>query len=254
MVTSADHKEVRINKYIAERLGLARREVDDAIRDGLVTVDGEVAVIGTRVDNTNEVCYNGEIVPKEPNFTYLLMNKPFGYVCSRKMQGEVPTIYSLLPDEFIRLKTVGRLDKNSRGLILLSDDGDLAFRLTHPRFQKHKKYIVLIDRPLSPMHQQMISDFGIALMDGNSQLPLTEYDGSTEIFTELRGNGEDVIPGQPIMARTAWYVEMTEGRNRQIRRTFSTLGYQVRFLQRIQFGPFTLDDDLEDGEYREVTL
>jgi 23S rRNA pseudouridine2605 synthase len=151
-----------------------------------------------------------------------MLNKPEGYVSSRKGQGR-PTIYDLLPLEYRRLKTVGRLDQNSSGLLLLTNDGDLAQQLTHPRFAKVKVYEVLLDRPLEPLHQQMIADIGIDLPDGKSQLGLEEM-----------ATSED--------ARTTWRVTMREGRNRQIRRTFRALGYEVERLHRTDFGSYKLGD------------
>ena len=160
-----------------------------------------------------------------------MLNKPVGYVSSRKAQGEVPTLYELLPEKYQKLKTVGRLDKNSSGLILLTNDGDFAFKHTHPKFYKLKTYLVELDQTLAPLHQQEISDFGIHLEDGLSKLFLTKLD-------------ED---------RLKWQVEMSEGRNRQIRRTFAALGYKVVKLHRIEFGHYKLGD-LKTGEFKLVEL
>ena len=220
---------VRLNKFLAERLGLSRRQADDKIAAGEVKVDDHPAVLGERIDKSSKVWYNGKVVPFQTAYLYLLMNKPVGYVCSRKQQGEIPTIYSLLPEKYRNLKTVGRLDVNSSGVILLTNDGTLAFELTHPKFLKSKEYEVLLDRALEPLHQQMISDYGLELPDGKSKLMLT------------RLNDE----------RTRWRVEMSEGRNRQIRRTFAAVGYEVRELERKRFGTYELGD-LKPGEFREI--
>ncbi len=220
----------RLNKLLAERLGISRREADDSIAAGYVTVNQEVAKLGRKVDKNDKVCYNGKIVPILANYTYLALNKPVGYVCSRKRQGDVPTIFELLPEKYQTLKTVGRLDKDSEGLILLTNDGDFAFRMTHPRFQKTKVYEVRLDRALEPLHQQMISDFGIQLNDGMSRLGLTRLDDS----------------------RKYWQVTMGEGRNRQIRRTFGALGYTVVGLKRRVFGKYELGG-LKPGEMAEVS-
>ena len=160
-----------------------------------------------------------------------MLNKPVGYVSSRKAQGEVPTLYELLPEKYQKLKTVGRLDKNSSGLILLTNDGDFAFKHTHPKFYKLKTYLVELDQTLAPLHQQEISDFGIHLEDGLSKLFLTKLD----------------------KGRLKWQVEMSEGRNRQIRRTFAALGYKVVKLHRIEFGNYQLGD-LKTGEFKLVEL
>ena len=238
--------EIRLNKFLAERLGLSRREADDVIVAGKVMVNGSAATLGARVSAKDEVIYDGKKVEFEKDYTYLELNKPAGYVCSRKKQGEADTIYSLLPGKYQSLKTVGRLDKDSSGLILLTDDGDTAFRLTHPKFMKYKVYIVALDRPLEPLHQQMIADFGVDLPDGKSQLDLICIDDNTNTTTVAFGPRQSGAK-----KRQLWQVGMSEGRNRQIRRTIAALGYRVTFLKRIQFGDILLGD-LKEGAYKEL--
>lgn len=224
--------ESRLNKFLAEKVGLSRREADNLIVDGKVLVNQQPAVLGARISETDEIICDGKnISTKKPEYIYLMLNKPVGYVSSRKAQGEVPTLYELLPEKYQKLKTVGRLDKNSSGLILLTNDGDFAFKHTHPKFYKLKTYLVELDQTLAPLHQQEISDFGIHLEDGLSKLFLTKLD-------------ED---------RLKWQVEMSEGRNRQIRRTFAALGYKVVKLHRIEFGHYQLGD-LKTGEFKLVEL
>lgn len=211
--------EERLNKYLAFHLGVSRREADLLIEKGSVIVNASIAELGARVKPGDAVSVNGTPVIEKKEYTTLLFHKPVGYVSSRKQQGETPTLYSLLPKEFHSLKPVGRLDKDSSGLLLLTNDGDFAFQMTHPKFYKIKEYEISLNKPLEPLHQQMISDYGIALEDGPSKLSLE------------RRNDE----------RTNWLVTMHEGRNRQIRRTFDTLGYTVTALHRISFGPYRLD-------------
>ncbi len=226
---------VRLNKFLAERLGISRRQADDLIADGKVLIrkvdstEKKQAVLGARIDKSDEVWYNNSMVPFEVGYSYVAMNKPVGYVCSRKRQGDAPTIFELLPEELRNLKTVGRLDKDSSGLILLTNDGDFAFQMTHPKFVKEKVYEVELDRELEPLHQQMVSDFGIDLPDGKSQLGLEKMDST----------------------RKAWKVYMSEGRNRQIRRTFEAVGYKVVKLHRVQFGKYQLSG-LKPGEYTTI--
>lgn len=226
--TMAEQK-IRLNKFLAERLGVARREADGLIAEGRVSLDGRIAKIGDRVDKKSKVCYNGRLVPFTVNFRYVAMNKPVGYVCSRRKQGEFPTIYELLPKELRNLKTVGRLDLMSSGLILLTNDGDFAFSMVHPKFAKDKFYYVTLDRSLEPLHQQMIGEFGIELKDGKSRMGLVRRDEG----------------------RREWEVRISEGRNRQIRRTFGALGYAVTGLRRVQFGKFHLGN-LGEGEFVEL--
>lgn len=219
---------MRLNKFIAHATGISRREADELIRTGNVVVNGKAADLGCDVDpNDDTVTVNNQLVKLPTEHTTIMLNKPVGYVCSRNAQARgVKTIYELLPDQYKALKTVGRLDKDSTGLILLTNDGDLAHQLTHPSFAKTKEYIVELDHALAPLHQQMISDFGIDLDDGPSQLLLE------------RLNDE----------RTKFNITMHEGRNRQIRRTFAALGYQVKSLHRTTFGPYTLGD-LASGKW-----
>lgn len=224
--------EIRLNKFLAEKVGLSRREADNLIVDGKVLVNQQPAVLGARISETDEIICDGKnISTKKPEYIYLMLNKPVGYVSSRKAQGEVPTLYELLPEKYQKLKTVGRLDKNSSGLILLTNDGDFAFKHTHPKFYKLKTYLVELDQTLAPLHQQEISDFGIHLEDGLSKLFLTKLDEG----------------------RLKWQVEMSEGRNRQIRRTFAALGHKVVKLHRIEFGHYKLGD-LKTGEFKLVEL
>ncbi|MBQ6396497.1 rRNA pseudouridine synthase, partial [Candidatus Saccharibacteria bacterium] len=152
---------IRLNKFLASRLGLSCREADAAIEAGQVTINSKTAVLGEHIDKNDRVCYNKKIVPFDTEFLYLAFNKPVGYVCSRRAQGDAKTIYELLPEKYQDLKTVGRLDKNSSGLILLTNDGDFAFKMTHPKFRKNKVYEVELDKPLEPLHQQMIMDYGV---------------------------------------------------------------------------------------------
>ena len=219
----------RLNKYLAFQLGVSRREADNSIAAGHVKVNGTPAILGGRFEEGDEVTFKGKSFTKRVAYTYLLLNKPIGYVSSRKQQGDNPTLYSLLPEKYHNLKPVGRLDKDSSGLLLLTDDGDFAYNMTHPKFYKVKTYEVSLDTELQPLHQQMISDFGIQLEDGPSKLSLEK-------------RGDDAKD---------WTVTMHEGRNRQIRRTFLSLGYTVTALHRISFGTYTLEE-LKPGEFKET--
>lgn len=221
----------RLNKFIARATGLSRRQADQVISERRVKVNGQVARIGQPVSTSDTIQLDGTELRLPVKRTLLLLNKPIGYVCSRRAQAEnVQTIYQLLPPEYQALKTVGRLDKDSSGLILLTDDGDLTQLLTHPRHAKQKQYQVQLDRPLSLVHRQMINDFGLELADGLSRLTLSQLSSD----------------------RTCWQITMSEGRNRQIRRTFSTLGYQAVRLHRTKFGDYDLPDNLPAGKWRQI--
>ena len=255
-----NQQPIRLNKFLAERLGVSRREADDLIVSGKIIVNGQTAVLGTKIDSKSKICYNNKIIPFATEYTYLAFNKPVGYVCSRHAQGPAPTLYELLPAKYRKLKTVGRLDKDSSGLILLTNDGDFAFQLTHPKFRKEKLYEVELDKPLEPLHQQMISDFGVEIGDGLSKFTVikNEDDSSLsrisrsaaarELAHEPRGDGCERRDPRKIASRPLYIVILTEGRNRQIRRTFAALGYKVTMLHRTGFGKYQLGA-LKSGKY-----
>lgn len=154
---------------------------------------------------------------KSEKSTVIILNKPVGYVCSRDGQGS-PTIYDLLPKSFGDLKIAGRLDKDSSGLVLMTNSGDIIDQLTHPKYHKAKIYEVVLDKDLEPMHQQIISDHGVTLEDGVSKFMVSREDGPNKLK-----------------------ITMYEGRNRQIRRTFETLGYKVIRLHRTSLGNYDLN-------------
>jgi 23S rRNA pseudouridine2605 synthase len=222
---------MRINRFVATATGLSRRNVDVLIAQGQVTVNGKPADIGYDVSPGDVVTYNGKTLhaSDDTEFQTIILNKPVGYVCSRNGQGS-RTIYDLLPEKLHHLKPVGRLDKDSSGLLVLTNDGELAHQLAHPSFQKIKTYEVVLDKPLTPLHRQMISDHGVQLEDGPSKLQL-----------DRQTDGVD----------TDWRITMHEGRNRQIRRTFASLGYSVIRLQRTTLGPYSLQG-LKQGTYTQV--
>lgn len=231
MLANNDSVE-RLNKLLALEKGISRREADELIHEGRVLINGKAAELGARVTTDDAITVSGETLKRGTAYTYLAFHKPVGYVCSRKQQGENDTIYNLLPKEFHNLKPVGRLDKDSSGLLLLTNDGDFAYQMTHPKFYKNKQYTVSLDKDLTPLHHQMINDFGITLDDGPSKLSLERQTDS---------NSKD------------WIVTMSEGRNRQIRRTFSSLGYQVIALHRTLFGSYSLDD-IKPGAYKVIDI
>lgn len=221
---------VRLNKYIAASTGLSRRAADDAIEDGRIRVNNLRPEIGQQVQDGDSVSMDGQPISIPSVHQTIMLHKPVGYIVSRNGQGG-RTIYDLLPEELHRLKPVGRLDKHSSGLLLMTDDGDLAAELTHPKYHKVKIYEIALNKPLAPLHRQMINDFGIQLEDGSSKLSL-----------------ERLVDGDELR----WRVTMHEGRNRQIRRTFESLGYDVKKLRRTHFGSYTLPADLQPGHYKTV--
>ncbi len=206
---------------------MSRRAADICIDQGRVLINGKVATLGNVVDSSRDVIEidNSQVTQDKKRYTYVLLNKPVGYICSRRQQGDTPTIYSLLPRSYQDLKVAGRLDKDSCGLVLLTDDGDTIFKLTHPKFGKKKVYIVSLNKTLAPEHKKQIEE-GLLLDDGTSQ------------FTVVKVTSDPSSKKRP----NTYKVTMHEGRNRQIRRTFGELRYMVTHLQRVKMGPYEIND------------
>ncbi len=198
---------------------MSRRAADTSIKQQRIRVNGKIAMLGSLVQPGDAVTLDGEAITLPEQAITIMLNKPIGYVVSRDGQGS-NTIYDLLPAKYHSLKPVGRLDKDSSGLLILTNDGQLANQLTHPSFNKEKVYEVQLDKPLTNEDKTSIEQ-GIELEDGLSVL-------------RLQGEGKN------------WIITMHEGRNRQIRRTFETLGYTVAKLHRTQFGAYKLNN-LEPG-------
>ncbi len=210
---------MRLNQFIAVSTGASRRGADDLIAGGKVTVNDAPATLGQKITDTDIVKIDGNVLARDTKKITIMLNKPIGYVCSRDGQGK-QTIYELLPPELHVLKPVGRLDKDSSGLLLLTNDGELANKLTHPSFEKQKVYEIKLDKPLTEADFETITKAGLPLKDGTSKLGLDSV------------NDQDF----------EWKITMSEGRNRQIRRTFGALGYTVLTIHRTTFGDYELTD------------
>ncbi len=221
---------MRVNKFLAQHTSLSRRAADTAIAEGRVEINSVPAKLGDIVIESDIVTLDKHAVSTSTDSVVLMLNKPAGYVCSRNGQGS-KTIYDLLPVKYHHLNPAGRLDKDSSGLLMLTNDGDLANQLTHPRFGKAKVYEVKIDRPLSSKHFDQITKTGVNI-DGEytSRFPIRE------------------IHNPQSSALNRYEVTLAEGKNRQIRRTFETLDYKVKTLHRTAFGSYVLED-LKKGEF-----
>lgn len=218
---------MRINKFVALATGMSRRRADECITNGDVLINNTPAQAGQRVGAGDTVSLYGKPLSTPQQLTTIMLHKPVGYVSSRNGQGS-KTIYDLLPARLHNLKAIGRLDKDSSGLLLLTNDGALSQYLLHPRNQKIKIYEVSIDKPLTRLDWSFIHEQGVMLPDGTSKLFLERI----EPFNDKN-----------------WRISMREGRNRQIRRTFAALGYQVITLHRTHFGNYSLQN-LPKGEWR----
>ena len=225
--------EIRLNKYLADCGVCSRREADELIKAGCVTVNGEViTTMGYRVKTTDHVMYGGQTLNRE-KLRYILLNKPKGYITSAEDPEGRETVMELVRDACSeRIFPVGRLDKNTTGLLLLTNDGDLAKRLTHPSSEVSKLYHVILDKPLTKNDMLRIAD-GIELDDGFISADEIAYDEDDE-------------------SKKSIGIRLHSGRNRIVRRIFEHLGYEITKLDRVMFAG--LDKyKLPRGEWRFLT-
>ena len=223
--------EMRLNRFIAQSGICSRREADDFITAGVVSVNGKIVTeLGTKVLPTDEVRFNDEPVQGEKK-VYLVLNKPKGYVTSLDDPHAGKTVMELVSGACTeRIYPVGRLDKNSLGLLLFTNDGDLTKQLTHPSYKKKKIYQVTLDKPLTRADMDRIAE-GVTLEDG-------------EIFADeisyVKENKQEVG------------IEIHSGRNRIVRRIFEFLGYTVTKLDRVYYAGLT-KKNLKRGAWRFLT-
>lgn len=233
----------RLQKVLS-RAGIAsRRAAEDLIREGRVTIDGRVAVLGDRVAAAGEppvmILVDGEPIRRRVASRYLLLNKPAGYVTTRSDPEGRPTVMDLIPERWRRrLKPVGRLDYGTEGLLLVTDDGDLAYRLTHPSFGCSKRYVAKVrglpgDAAIARLRRGMV-------IAGRRTAPMRLSRAAPR-----RGARR---------ARTSswWRLELVEGRTRQIREMFFRVGHPVQRLRRVAIGRLE-DTELRLGAWRELT-
>ena len=223
--------EMRLNRFIAQSGICSRREADDFITAGVVTVNGKVVTeLGTKVLPTDEVRFNDSRVQGEKK-VYLVLNKPKGYVTSLDDPHATKTVMDLVKGACEeRIYPVGRLDKNSLGLLLFTNDGDLTKQLTHPAYLKKKIYQVSLDKPLTRADMDRIAE-GITLEDGEIHADEVAY---------VKENKQEVG------------VEIHSGRNRIVRRIFEFLGYEVKKLDRVYYAGLT-KKNLKRGAWRFLT-
>ena len=223
---------VRLNKFIANSGVCSRREADTLIQAGVVTVNGEVVTeLGTKVNVfTDDIRFNGERLKGEEK-VYIVMNKPKGFVTTASDPHAEKTVVDLVKNCPARVYPVGRLDKNTTGVLMLTNDGEIAERLTHPSYDKKKIYQVALDRPLSQEDFNRILE-GVELTDGEIKADELEY---------IDANDKRKLG-----------IEIHSGKNRIVRRIFETLGYNVKALDRVYFAGLT-KKGLKKGEWRYLT-
>lgn len=224
---------MRINKFLAEKGVASRRHADEMIAAGRVQINGAVATLGANVEETDEVLVDGVLLSREEKKEeYYIMNKPKGVICTVSDDRGRKTVMDLLPDSVGRVFPIGRLDYETEGLLLLTNDGDLAFRLTHPTSEIPKTYLVRIEGTMTEKDLNPIRS-GVEL-DG----VLTKKCKAHIVETDK--------------AYTKVHITITEGRNRQVRRMFEAIGRSVAFLKRVSIGRLKLTG-LDRGEVRPLT-
>lgn len=223
---------IRLNKYLANAGVCSRREADEFIEAGLVKVNGEVVTeLGTKITRADEVMYNDQVVKLESK-VYVLLNKPKGFVTTTDDPENRKTVMDLVKAACSeRIYPVGRLDRGTTGVLLLTNDGDLASKLTHPRYEKRKIYQVWLDKPVAMEHMQAIAD-GIELEDGEIHADAISYVSEDDL--------------------SQVGIEIHSGKNRIVRRIFEQLGYRVLKLDRVYFAGLT-KKSLSRGKWRYLT-
>ena len=213
---------MRINKFLALHLNTSRRKADELIRLNKVEINGKLAKLGDEVFTNDKVSYDSKIIESSITFKYYKFYKPKGYICSHKAQSNSKIIYEIILDK--SLKFNGRLDKNSEGLMLLSNDGDWLNSTIHPSKGLIKKYIVSVSNPIN------LQKFKKAVVDKEEYLRILD-------IQELK--------------RLTYKVSLKTGKNREIRRIFDSNNIQIMTLKRVSIGDYKLGN-LKIGELREI--
>ena len=226
------NEPLRLNKYLANAGVCSRREADEFIQAGVVTVNGQVVTeLGTKILRTDEVRFHDQPVTIEKK-VYVLLNKPKDYVTTSDDPQQRKTVMDLVKNACTeRIYPVGRLDRNTTGVLLLTNDGDMASKLTHPKYLKKKIYHVFLDKACAAHDLQQIAE-GIQLEDGEIKADDVQYAHPTD--------------------KKQIGIEIHSGRNRIVRRIFESLGYKVLKLDRVQFAGLT-KKNLKRGDWRYLT-
>ena len=226
------NEPIRLNKFMANAGICSRREADEFITAGAVTVNGQVVTeLGTKILRTDEVMFHDTPITLEKK-VYVLLNKPKDYVTTSEDPQQRKTVMDLVKDVCPeRIYPVGRLDRNTTGVLLLTNDGDLASKLTHPKFLKKKVYHVYLDKNVTARDMQQIAE-GIELDDGEIHADAIEYASDQD--------------------KSQVGIEIHSGKNRIVRRIFEALGYRVVRLDRVQFAGLT-KKNLRRGDWRFLT-
>lgn len=225
-----NHK-IRLQKYIASCTSYSRRKAEELIDEGRVTVnDKTIEKQGITIDSTTDrVHLDGKLLNRKKETLYIMLNKPAGYVSTKSDPHAKKTVMDLVP--YPNLYPVGRLDKDTEGLLLLTNDGDFAYQITHPKFEHEKEYEVLLKNPLSTKDIKILEN-GIILEDGKT---------SPCAIRAIKKN----------IKQTRYTITIHEGKNRQIRRMFEEIQNHVIYLKRIRIGNLLLGN-LKKGDYKQL--
>ncbi len=224
---------MRINKFLAEQGVASRRKADELIAEGRVLLNGKRAAMGDDVGESDRVELDGKILSHKVKYEYYLLNKPKGCVCTVSDDKGRKTVMDLLPAGAGRVVPVGRLDYDTEGLLILTNDGELSYRLTAPQSEIAKTYLVRVEGGVTPVQLNKLRagvEIEKGVVTGKCKVTVTETNKS---FTKL-------------------HVTLTEGKNREIRRMFEAVGKPVDFLKRIKLGELTLSG-LDRGACRKLT-
>jgi pseudouridine synthase len=233
MFTSEQSDKTLVKALVEAGCG-SRRQMTDAIRDGRVKVNGIVAEAFTARINSlkDEITLDDKVISySSSKYEYILLNKPVGYQCTTDDPHSEKTVLDLLPDELRNTYPAGRLDTDSRGLVIMTNDGDFTYKVTHPKFNKDKEYLIRTHRPLTSDDRKKLEN-GIELEEGTtSPAKIKIIKVSAPVFQ--------------------YSITIHEGRKRQIRRMFASLDYKIIDLQRIRIGKITIGD-LQEGSWRKL--
>ena len=220
---------MRLDKFIAEQTGLTRSQAAKELKAGLITVNGEIVKAGAiKISQQDEIYYDGERLEWVETGQYFMLNKPQGCVCSHD-DGDYPTVFQFFDYPLSnRLHTAGRLDVDTTGLVLLTDDGKWSHRITSPKHHCEKTYLVTLADPIEDFYAQKLRE-GIL----------------------LRGEKTPTLPAEmEILDDYNLNLTISEGRYHQVKRMFAALGNKVVALHRWRIGEIILDETLEEGEFR----
>ncbi|MEZ4180132.1 MAG: pseudouridine synthase [Candidatus Doudnabacteria bacterium] len=222
-------EKIRVQKFLSEQGVASRRKAEDFIRAKQVQINGQIAELGDKVDPlTDEVKVYGKVITAKPTKMYIALYKPHGYVVTRSDPRGRRNIYALIPEAFRdQVWSIGRLDFDTEGLLLLTNDGSLTQQLTHPKFEHEKEYEVTPDKPIKDRQIETLKK-GVNIKEGKTAP------------AKVKRSGDKVR------------ITIHEGKKRQVRQMFNRVGLGIHNLKRIRIGQYSLPDSLKPGEFVQI--